>query len=766
MSTVKEIGLQYHQEFGFNVLPIQGKRPKILWDKWQSEKQTEEDIEKMDWSNSTGISVVLGNDDVRNLDLDIVEDYEFLDKLICALELPEKYPWVIQSGSGEGFHIYIRVKDDKGILSKKFGGEKAVYKFKPKGKNICKHVEVRWKNCQTVLPPSMHESGGMYTFYYDEPRELPPYIDAEKLIEVISKYFEIEVTTLKERTPKMERKEEPSHYDSERLESALESLSKTLPSNCYEEWYRIGFALVPYGEEGRKYFVEMSLANENYSDTEQQLNKKFDELVKDYDGRVTLGSLYHLAERFGWVKPLIKIWYFEKERLKLSRPRIKRLLEEGGFCKIRIERKYVFVRIVENIVHEINPAEVKEYVVMNYLNQIPASEFGTANRDMVLDLIIKNTAQIFTENFFEFLITKPIGFCEDTNESSFFFFTNGFVEVTEDSKYLHPYEKLQGCIWENEIISREYEEVVLRSEYEDFLYNAVGKDGARMLSLRTAIGYMLYRKKKAGEEKAILLIDEIISDGASGRSGKGLTIRGIGKLRKTVILDGRTFSPGKNFAFQRVGVDCNVLAFDDLDKNFPFEKLFSVISDGITIERKNKDEIYLPYEKSPKLICSTNYVMKGIDDSAIDRQFVIEYTDHYNKNHRPTDEFGHSFFEGWSREEWNRFDTFMLECLQLYLEKGLCPYPLQNMALKQLINETCEDFVEFSKEFQPNCRYDKNELYKNYLTENPDWAKLSQRRFTSWLRVYGKNKGLKVEEWKSGAERFIEYREGEQKEAA
>jgi len=766
MNTVKEIGMQYHKEFGFNILPIQGKRPKILWDKWQNEKQTEEDIEKMDWSNSTGFGVVLGIDDLINLDLDVVEDYEILDKLLQTLGLPEKYPWVIQSGSGEGFHIYFRLKDELGILANKFGGDKAVFKFKPKERNICKHVEVRRKNCQTVLPPSMHESGGIYTFYYDEPKELPPYIEAGKLVEVISMFFEIEVTTPKERTKKTERIEEPLHYDSERLESALASLAKNLPSNCYEEWYRIGFALVPYGEEGRNYFVEMSLANTNYTDTAQQLNRKFDELVKDYDGRVTLGSLYHLAERFGWAKPIIKIWYFENERLKLSRPRLKRLLEEAGFHKIKIEKKFVFVRIVENIVHEINPAEVKEYVVTDYLSKIKASEFGNANREAVMDLLMKNAAQIFCENFFEFLITKPIDFCNDTNDSSYFFFKNGFVEVTEDSKYLHPYENLKGCIWENEIIRREYEEEVIRSEYEDFLYNAVGKDPARMLSVRTAIGYMLYRKKKPGEEKAILLIDEIISDGASGRSGKGLTIKGIGKLRKAVILDGRNFSPGKNFAFQRVGVDCNVVAFDDLDKNFPFEKLFSVISDGITIERKNKDEIYLPYEKSPKLICSTNYVMKGIDDSAIDRQFVIEYTDHYNKDHRPMDEFGHSFFEGWSREEWNRFDTFMLECLQVYLEKGLCPYPLQNMALKQLINETCEDFVEFSKELLPNCRYDKNELYKKYLAENPDWSKLSQRRFTSWLKVYGKNKGLKVEEWKSGAERYIEYKETEQKEAA
>ncbi|MCZ7616500.1 MAG: hypothetical protein M5T52_23815 [Ignavibacteriaceae bacterium] len=80
----------------------------INWDKWQSEIQTEVDIENMEWNNSTGLGGIQGINDWRCIDIDGAEDFEIVELILKDLELPEKYCWVIQSGSGEGFHIYIR----------------------------------------------------------------------------------------------------------------------------------------------------------------------------------------------------------------------------------------------------------------------------------------------------------------------------------------------------------------------------------------------------------------------------------------------------------------------------------------------------------------------------------------------------------------------------------------------------------------------------------------------------------------------------------
>ena len=773
MSVFKRYASIYHEHFGFNVLPVRGKKPTINWERWQSEKQTNDEIEKMEWTNSTGVGVVLGLDDLRLLDLDAVEDYEILDFLLAELGLPEKYPWVVQSGSGEGFHISIRcpsptLTQGKGVFDR-LGGEKAVYKLRMKpvspsasrgGKDgYCKHIELRWKNCQTVFPPSHHESGGVYNFYYEEPKELPVYVDAEKLISVLEKYcvLESETKDVKRETENGRWNNEKIRYDKERLESALKYLTENLPAGSYEEWYRIGFALVPLGAEGERYFVGMSLKNPHYNDSESELRKKFEQLVKDYDGRVSLGTIYHVAETYGWKKPVIKFWYVDDGgKVKINRTRYKRFLESEGFCKYKIECNYFFVRIENSIVEEIDSIDVKEFV-MNYLERLPVDEFDGTNRANVMDSVIKSVNQLFTTQFLEFLITRNIEFNKDTNEKGYLYFKNGFVEITKNEVRFNNYKKLEKHIWKKQIIKRNYVQTEIRSMFEDLLFNICGGDQKRYEALKSGIGYLLHTYKDPSISKAIVFIDEKLSEGAFGRSGKGLVIKGISQIRNVVIEDGRNFSPSKNFAFQRVKADTNIIGIEDIREKFPFDRLFSIITEGITIERKNKEEIFLPFHESPKVILSTNFSISGVDDSTIDRQFVIEFSDYYNKNHRPVDDFGKLFFDGWYEAEWNEFDCFMIECLQFYLRRGLVAYEFVNINKKKLIDETTIEFYEFSDGFTANKEYDKKELYDNFKKENADLEKLTQAKFTRWLKVYGRINQYEVKEGKSDSVRTIKF---------
>ncbi len=765
MSVFKRYAEIYHQHFGFNVLPVRGKKPTISWDRWQSDKQTIDDIEKMEWTNSTGIGIPIGLDDLRLLDLDAVEDYEILDRLLEDLELPNKYPWVVQSGSGEGFHISIRspsptLPEGKGVFEK-LGGDKAVYKLQMKEQGLCKHIELRWKDCQTVFPPSRHESGGVYSFYYEEPKKLPVYVDAEKLINVLEKYCVLEEERKEEK--KERRNDGKISYDKERLESALGYLSEHLPAGSYEEWYRIGFALVTLGAEGEKYFVEMSMKNPNYQDSEEEIKKKFDELAKEYDGRVTLGTIYHLAEIYGWKKPIIKFWSMEEAgKIKISRMRFKRFLESEGFCKYKLDpangsgSSYLFIRIVNNIVEEIDTIDEKEFV-MGYLEQVPIEEFDGASKTEIMDALIKNNNQLFTEQFLEFLITRDIVFNKETNDTGYFYFRNGFVEVSRDEVKFNDYKKLNRNIWKKQVSSRDYNKGMRRSVFEEFLNNVVNSKADRYKALKSAIGYLLHTYKDPSNAKAIVFIDEKLTEGAFGRCGKGLVIRSISHVRNVVTEDGRNFNPAKNFAFQRVKADTNILAIDDIKEKFPFERFFSIITDGITIERKNKDEIYLPYSESPKIAVTTNFSISGIDDSSLDRQFIIEFSDYYNKRHKPIDDFGKLFFASWDQNEWRDFDNFMIECLQFYLREGLVPYQYINLDRKKLIDETTTEFAEFSDELKPEMEYDKKELYEDFKKEYQDYDKLTQRKFTHWLKVFGRLKDYKVKEGKSGAKRTIEF---------
>lgn len=784
MSTYKKLAKNYKSRLGINVLPLKGKRPMIEWDRWQNTIQTEDDIEKMNWSGSTGLGGVQGINDWRCLDLDAVEDFEIVELILQELGLPEKYCWVVQSGSGEGFHIYIRsphpspLPEGEGNPFHRIGGEKAVYKFKLKpvspsesrGRkdDYCKHIELRWMNCQTALPPSMHESGGIYNFYFDNPEEPPSYVELDKVIECLEKFCVIEAQSAESKVKKTKdgRKAESVYYDKARLENALDYLSQNLPDGSYEEWYKIGFALVPLGAQGEKYFIEMSLKNPSYNDTELELKKKFESLVKDYDGRVTLGTIYHIAEIYGWKKPVIKFWVRENEKIKISRIRFKKFLESEGFCKYKIESNHLFVRVENNIVEEIDSIDVKEFV-MNYLERMATEEFEGTNRNEIIEALIKSANQLFTQQFLEFLITRNIEFNKDTFDTGYFYFKNGFVEVSISRIDFHNYKNINKHIWKKQIIDRNFVESSRRSVFEDFLFNVCRSEVKRYEALKSAIGYLLHTYKDPSITKSIVFIDEKLSDGAFGRSGKGLVIKSISKVRNVVVEDGRNFNPSKNFAFQRVKADTNIIGFEDIREKFPFERLFSIITDGITIERKNKDEIHIGYSESPKVVISTNFSISGVDDSTMDRQFIIEFSDYYNKTHRPVHDFGKPFFGSWTDDEWSDFDNFMIGCLQLYLKKGLVTYEFINLDKKKMIDETCQEFVEFAEDIIGiGKEYEKKELYESFKKEYEDFDKLTQSKFTRWLKVWGKVKNYEVQESKSGGKRNIRFYKKEEKEAA
>ncbi len=752
-----ELAKVYRNVFGFNVLPIEGKRPTIPWENWQLIEQTENDVENLEWNGSiTGIGGICGINDLRNIDFDKVTDPDIVELICKRLGLGEKYLWTVKSGGGVGYHIWLKVRESE-LLHKRLNGPKSVYRLYLKDEGLCDHIELRWNNSQTVLPYSKHESGNRYSFLYDEPKEPPLEIGADVLLECLDEYCDLQKE--KEILEIGKRTFEPASFDKEKLESAIEFLENNLPTDCYEEWYRIGFGLVTIGEEGRKYFLKMSLGNQHYHDSEFEINKKFDSLQKDYDGKITLGTVYHVAEKFGWQKPYVKFWYIENDKTKISKQNFKRFLEENGFCKLQLERGYILLKVSKNIVREVEIFNIKDFVI-DYLKRLDEEHFQETPRIKVIDAVIKGAPQHFVQTFLEFLETRELEFLRDTKEKGFLFFSNCFVEIISDKVLVKRYEELDGFIWDRQVINKRLTVGNRESEFERFIKNICKNYEERILSLRSAIGYLLHNYKDSTNAKAIIFLDEKLSDGAYGRSGKGLVAQAIGKLRKTIRLDGRNFNFSKSFSFQSVTLDTAIIEFNDVTKKFNFDKLFSIITDDITVEKKNQNEIIIPFHQSPKIIISTNYTIEGSDDSTLDRQFVIEFSDHYNKAHRPIDEFGHRFFDEWSNDEWNSFLNYMIGCLQLYLNKGLIQCKHINLEKKKMIDSTCEEFAEYFETVGFNVEHNKKDLLEDFKKNYEEFTELKLTKFTRWLKEAARIKGFCVSERKSGVDRMIKFMNG------
>ncbi|NUN08054.1 MAG: bifunctional DNA primase/polymerase [Ignavibacteriaceae bacterium] len=736
--------------YGLSCMPVEGKRPLYTWEKYQENGISVEELSGMDFGCATGFAALMGPGEVASIDFDKLEDWKEIERALALMKLPPDYRWVVKSGSGKGAHIYFKFADGE-MLHKRFG-KKAVYKFKAQPKAGFEHLEVRISRCYNVFPSSLHPSGGKYEFAGAEPIEAPEYLNYSDLMEYLTEACELP------ETPKPVNTEKKLQIKTTiaDLEDALIHIAGNLES--YDEWIRVGFGLCPLEEVGENLFVNFSKANTKYDDTEEAIRKKFRDLKKDYDGRITAGTIFHIAEQYGWKRKVQPYWRIdEKSRIHIILPRIKKILEEQGFCMYRVDKTYLLVRVVDNVVYEVTPHEVKDFI-QKYTDEIPIEYFEGTSVETVEDLLMKKAGQIFSDGFYEFLEAKPLKFAEDGDDYGYFFFKNCFVKVTKKGYEQKEYNELDGCIWASQKLERDFDRTFKRTVMAEFFYNTQGQDMARHNAMRSVIGFLLHRKKKAGDEKAVIFIDEKISDGQYGRSGKGITFKAIGKLRNVVEIDGRNFKFGKSFAFQRVNPDTEVIAFDDAEKGFEFDKLFSVLTDGIMVEKKNQKEMYLEYERAPKVVITTNFTIKGIDDSTLDRQIIIEFTDHYNRKHKPHHEFGKLFFTQWNSEEWNAFDCYMIDCLRMYLENGLQSYQPINLNKKLLVESTCEYFPAFVEEnVVVGVEYNKFDLHMQFKDENPDYKEQKQAGFTRWLKTYAKLNDLRVIETHSGKEKKFRF---------
>ena len=123
-------------------------------------------------------------------------------------------------------------------------------------------------------------------------------------------------------------------------------------------------------------------------------------------------------------------------------------------------------------------------------------------------------------------------------------------------------------------------------------------------------------------------------------------MNGIAQMKKLVVIDGKSFNFEKSFAYQLVSADTQILCFDDVKKHFDFERLFSVVTEGLTLEKKNKDAIKIPFSRSPKVAITTNYAIKGKGSSFERRKWELE-PQHYTKEYTPLVEFGKLMFGEW-----------------------------------------------------------------------------------------------------------------------
>lgn len=411
----------------------------------------------------------------------------------------------------------------------------------------------------------------------------------------------------------------------------------------------------------------------------------------------------------------------------------KAFLQDRGYYRYYPDggNNFIFIKIRSNRVDNTTEDKIKDDV-LKHLQSLD---------DLTIYNHFADRTRYFKEDFLTMLDSKSIPFLLDTKDKAYIYYRNCAVKVDTKKVEIIEYENLGGYVWNDQIIDRDFK--ICKSnacDYKTFIGNICNNDSERINSMLSTIGFLLHGYKDKSFCPAVIINDEVISDNPEGGTGKGLFVQGVSEMKKNIVINGKEFSFDKSFAYQLVSADTQVLTFDDVRKNFHFENLFSVITEGITLEKKNKDAIKIPYLQSPKVVLTTNYAIKGKGTSFERRKWELELTRYYGNGFTPLDDFKRLLFDDWDKQEWCRFDNYMLDNLKYYLNHGFVKSSFKNLETRRLIAETSHEFFEWVSEPDSNLmnvKIYKGATYERFTEEYPDYnRKLSRIQFNRWMKCF------------------------------
>ena len=417
-------------------------------------------------------------------------------------------------------------------------------------------------------------------------------------------------------------------------------------------------------------------------------------------------------------------WVENNGKVKVIPILFQLFLQSHGYYKYYVDGSSIIVKVQSNILEIVSIENIKDFV-LNYLRD---------NNEVSVWNFCAESTKLFTDVYLSMLDSINVELLKDTKTKAYIPFKNGVVKITKKDIELLSYIDIDGYIWKGHIINRDYVAADNETDFKDFVSKICNGKDDRIDGMESTIGYLIHSYKDKTHQKAIIFQDEAVDDNPNGGSGKSLIVNALKHFKRVIVIDGKQFEPNKgDFIYQRVNLDTQVLAFDDVKKNFNFESIFPLITEGITVNKKNKDEIFIGFDQSPKICITTNYVISGTGNSHARRRHELELNQYFGERKTPLDEYGKLLFDGWNIADWNKFDNYMIENVQKFLNHGLITVNTINAEAKRLIQATSKDFVDWAEdqEWKVDKRIYMKHLFEMFLEEYD--GKLSKVWFGRWV---------------------------------
>lgn len=473
--------------------------------------------------------------------------------------------------------------------------------------------------------------------------------------------------------------------------------------------------------------------------------------------------------------------------LMIKKAKIIDRLMKNNFYRFDIdEDNFRFISINENTIKEVSIESITDsfFDYVKSLEPCPhdftieTRDGGSVfthniNKQLIRETLLEKVGEYFSKRLMARLVyQKKIEIKQDEKDKMYLYFRNGYVEITKDGYTLKDYSTLDKLIWESQVLERDFAPNRATGMYEKFIQRVSGhkektanssvsdRVQKRIESLRTMQAYLLHNYFDY-KLKCPVFTDEKISDNGepNGRTGKTLVTKGMQLMKNrdrnstnAVEINGKDFVDNGKHKYEAASLSTSLTLINDIVRNYDIELLFNDITEGISVNKKNQQ----PFKINTKIGLSTNKTLRINGDSAKDRVVFFEFSDYFNKNHSPLDEYGCWFFKEFDTAEWNKFDTYMIESCQLFLQKGMIEAEYINLNKREVIEHTSQEFFDFMNDFMESgkitngvdefafvydMRLDKRNLFSSFIHDYQDYnnAKFKQKTFTNWLRKYSQN---------------------------
>lgn len=438
-----------------------------------------------------------------------------------------------------------------------------------------------------------------------------------------------------------------------------------------------------------------------------------------------------------------------------------------NFCKAKINEVFEYIQIKDNIVKIID----KTFMIQTCLEWLENSFENFSDQGFTIKDVheawVSRIRILMDEKTLYFLPIIEVEPHLDSEKVSYLYFKNTVVKIDKETITLVDYKDVNGHVLEEQIINRDFEfpqqELsTLDIPFQKFVSNISNHDIDRVNAFESVIGYMLHRFQNPAKSKAIILLDSSINELniVSGGTGKSLFVKALSYMRIVCDISGKDFDSRNAFSFQRVTPQTNIVTINDAKENQNFELFYGRITDGFTINKKYKSEIYIPFTRAPKMLITSNYMLRAPSGNSTERRrYEIEFSEYYGEHLTVYEDFGHYFFDDWDRSQWNEFSMYMVCCIQKYLNTGLIEADSINLNERRLINDVGIELIEFlDEELLRAKKLHKKELFQAFIKGGYVSYKYqpTQKSFTTRVKKYLEYKEINYIETPSNSKVYFE----------